>query len=146
MLLRLATGDTCCSFRSSPAPSFSLAASPSVSLPLLLFFSSFHPFLHPFPACCFSFSPDRVSPSPVPSHRKFLAFSPSCSCAARSGSRELEKGRRSRRGKKAGRWKDLGHRRRVINTVVPRCAALRSRLWIARLPWPRSRPSIRFSN
>ena len=44
-----------------------------------------------------------------------------------------------------GEMEGPGHRRRVINAVVPRCAALRSRLWIARQP-RRTRPSIRFSN
>lgn len=72
--------------------------------------------------------------------------SPSCSRVWLSGSRELEKGWRSRRGKKSREMEGPRHRRRVINTVVPRCAALRSRLWIARLPRLRSRPSIRFSN
>lgn len=41
-------------------------------------------------------------------------------------------------GEKSREMEGPRHRRRVINTVVPRCAALRSRLWIARLPWPRS--------
>lgn len=117
-----------------------------------LTYSSFFFFISPFlPSVLFP----RLSLILSRTQSLFLSFllivnfssSPSCSLARLSPVVESSKKDEGAGGRKKSReMEGPRHRRRVINTVVPRCAALRSRLWIARLPRPRSRPSIRFSN